>query len=202
METIIANDSISPEVLLKLRETLSEPYHLSRDATIYAEVVTGELNYRGMGELRDALEHIQRAINAKKDNEANENITEAYEHLRRGGVESVQLAANKIFIETLKAIRIPSLALRLSFLEVPDKNKVRELRMLAMKKIADGRAHKSDKDKWMESIKDFKTTIETCFELQDMYPTKVQVRYNLFIVFCGVITIASFLLFLLVAFYK
>lgn len=135
---------------------MGHPYHLSRDAIIYSEVVTGELNYKGMGELRDVLEHLQRAINTNNEEEALNDLTEAYEHIRRAAVESVQRAASKEYFETLETIRIPSLAFRVAFLEVPEKGKVRELRMDAMKKIAKGRSNKADKDKWENSIEDFR----------------------------------------------
>jgi len=112
-------------VLARIREILGEAYHFSRDATIYSEVVTGEINYKGMGELRDVLEHLQRSINTDDEEDALNDLTEAYEHLRRAAVESVQRAASKEYFEALKSIKIPSLALKVAFLEVPDKGKVR-----------------------------------------------------------------------------
>ena len=144
-----------------------------------------------MGELRDALEHIQRVINANDEEEALGDITEAYEHLRRCGVESIQHAASEIYLDTIKLVKTPPLTLRSLFLEVPDKGRVRELRMNAMEKIAAGRSHKADKDIWMDSIAEFKSAIESCFELQDMYPHKAEVRLRQFNIACGIITVLS-----------
>lgn len=185
------DEPLSPAVLTNLREIMGHAYHISRDATIYSEVVTGELNYKGMGELRDVLEHLQRAINTTNEEEALNDLTEAYEHMRRGAVESVQRAATKEYFETLEAIRIPSLAFRVAFLEVPDKGKVRNLRMDAMEKIAKGRSNKADKDKWESSIEDFKSAIENCFELKDMFPSNIEVKYRMLTIMFGLISVIS-----------
>lgn len=182
---------LSPAVLSTLREIMGHPYHLSRDAVIYSEVVTGELNYKGMGELRDVLEHLQRALNANNEDEALNDLTEAYEHMRRAAVESIQRAATREYFETLNTIKMPSLAFRAAFLEVPDKDKVRKLRMDAMEKIAKGRSNKADKDKWESSIEDFKSAIENCFELKDMFPSNVEVKFRILNISFGLITIVS-----------
>lgn len=187
------DEPLSPKVLTTLREIMGHPYHLSRDAIIFSEVVTGELNYKGMGELRDVLEHLQRTINTNNEDEALDDLTEAFEHMRRAAVESVQRAATKEYFETLQAIRTPSLAFRAAFLEVPDKGKVRELRMDAMKKIATGRSNKADKDKWESSIGDFKSAIENCFELKDMFPSNIEVKYRILTILFGLITTISLL---------
>ena len=182
---------LSPDVLSRIREIMGHSYHVSRDAIIYSEVVTGEMNYKGMGEMRDVLEHLQRAINTDSEEDSLHDLTEAYEHMRRAAVESVQRAATKEYFEALKAIRVPSLALRLSLLEVPDKGKVRELRMEAMNKISEGRSNKADKDNWVKSIEDFKTAIDNCFELKDMFPSNIEVKYRLMNLSFGVITLIS-----------
>ncbi|TFH46969.1 MAG: hypothetical protein E4G94_01225 [ANME-2 cluster archaeon] len=185
------SEPLSPIVLSTLREIMGHPYHLSRDAIIYSEVVTGELNYKGMGEMRDVLEHLQRTINTNNEDEALDDLTEAFEHMRRAAVESVQRAATKEYFETLQAIRIPSLAFRVAFLDVPEKGKVRELRMNAMKKIANGRSNKADKNKWENSIEDFKSAIENCFELKDMFPSNVEVKYRILNILFGTVTIIA-----------
>ena len=55
-------DSLNPNRLEKIKWLLKEVYPLSRDAIIYYEVLTGEMNYSGMSELRDSFEHIKRAF--------------------------------------------------------------------------------------------------------------------------------------------
>lgn len=199
---VAANKPLSPVVLDRLREILGEAYHVSRDATIYSEVVTGEINYKGMGELRDVLEHLQRSINTDNEEDALNDLTEAYEHLRRAGVESVQGAASKVYFDALKTINTPSLALKVACLEVPDKGKVRDLRMNAMKNIVEGRSNKADKDKWVLSIRNFTTTIDSCYKLQDMFPSSAEVKYRLFNIAFGIITILSLLIAIYAYFYK
>jgi hypothetical protein len=164
----------------KIRELLEVVYPISRDATIYAEVVTGEMNYKGMGELRDVLEHLHRALSVDDEECALDNITEAYEHLRRAGVESVQRAATKLYWDCLECMKTPSILYKLAFLDVPDIGKVRELRMNAMRKIADGRKHKSSRDTWAEAIEDYSEAIEYCFELRDMFPSTKDAKYRVF----------------------
>lgn len=192
--TVTVDKPLSPLVLSRLREILGEAYHVSRNATIYSEVVTGEINFKGMGELRDVVEHIQRAVNTDNERDALIDLTEAYEHLRRAGVESVQRAASKVYFDALKSINTPSLALRIAFLEIPDKGKVRKLRMDAMKKIAEGRSNKADKDKWIQSIECFTTAIDYCFELKDMFPSDKEVKYRVLNIAFGVITVVSLLI--------
>jgi len=46
----------------QLREILDHAYPLARDAVINAETISGEINYIGMSELRDALDHLNKAF--------------------------------------------------------------------------------------------------------------------------------------------
>lgn len=179
---------ISPEVEAKLAWILDEAYPIARHSVIFAEVITGELNYSGIGELRDVLDHIHRALN-ENDVDALKDLEAAYEHIRRGAVESIQRAATKTYFDALKVIRYPNWLYKVLLLEVPDKGRVRDLRMRAMEKIANGRSHKSDKGKWEESIKDFKDAIDASFKIIDMNPTKNQVRFQIFVIICGLVTI-------------
>lgn len=181
----------SEKVLSQLMWILDEVYPIARNSVIDAEVVTGELNYVGIAELRDVLDHIQRALNSTNDDDALVDLDAAFEHIRRGAVESAQRAATKTFSDALKVIRYPNWLYKVLLLEVPDKGHVRGLRMKAMEKIARGRSHKSDKGKWLDSIKDFKEAIDYSFKIIDMNPTKVQVRFQLFVIICGLVTISS-----------
>jgi tetratricopeptide (TPR) repeat protein len=183
--------SISPNIESKLKWLLYDAYPIARHSVIYAEVVTGELNYSGISELRDVLDHIQRALDMDNEEDALKDLESAYEHIRRGAVESVQSAATKTYFDALKVIRYPNWLYKVLLLEVPDKGQVRGLRMNAMEKIARGRSHKSDKGKWLDSIKDFKEAIDDSFKIIDMNPTKAQVRFQLFVIICGLVTISS-----------
>ena len=182
---------ISPKMESKLKWMLDDAYPVARQSVIYAEVVTGELNYSGIGELRDVLDHIQRALDMDNEEEALKDLEAAYEHIRRGAVESIQRAATKTYFDALKVIRYPNWLYKILLLEVPDKGRIRDLRMLAMEKIANGRSHKSDKGKWKESIKDFKDAVDASFKIIDMNPTKNQVRFQIFVIICGLVTIFS-----------
>jgi hypothetical protein len=184
-------DELSLKTMQRLREVLDEPYHLSRDATIFSEIATGEFNYTGMSELRDALEHINRAISSDNEKEAMSDLDSAFEHIRRSGVESVQKAATKLYFDVSEAMNSPSLAIRLSGLKVPDQGEVRKMRMRIMKNIVDGRAQKADRGKWKDSIRSFVEAINLSIELKDMFPPKGEIRFRLFTIACGVVTIVS-----------
>ncbi|MCJ7445757.1 MAG: hypothetical protein MUO26_14760 [Methanotrichaceae archaeon] len=186
--------SLSPAVLERITTIFKEVYPFSRDATIYAEVVSGQSQIKGITELRDALEHLNRAITTEDEECALDNLTEAYEHLRRAGIESVQRAATKLYWECLEAIKTPSIIYKLAFLEVPDNNRIRELRMNAMRKIADGRMHKSDRNTWIQSIHEFTEAIEYCFELKDMIPSKKDAKFRILGLVFGIITTLSLIL--------
>lgn len=183
--------SISPNIESKLKWMLDDAYPIARHSVIYAEVVTGELNYSGIGELRDVLDHIQRALDMDNEEDALKDLEAAYEHIRRGAVESLQRAATKTYFDALKVIRYPNWLYKVLLLEVPDKGRVRDLRMQAMEKIANGRSHKSDKGKWKESIKDFEDAVDASFKIIDMNPTKNRVRFQIFVIICGLVTIFS-----------
>jgi hypothetical protein len=181
-------------VLERLLELLQEAYPVSRDATIYSEVVMGEINFKGITELRDVLEHINRALNVENEAEALDNITEAYEHLRRAGVESLQRAAIKEYYDVLNSIRVPNWGFRLALVDIPDRGRVRELRMDAMKHIADGRIHKSNKGEWLQALEDFKSAIDCCAELKNIFPTKVETNYRILTVISVILTAVGFVL--------
>jgi len=63
-----------------------------------------------------------------------------------------------------------------------------------MKNIAEGRSNKADKDKWMQSIENFKVAIDCCFELKDMFPSAVEVKYRILNIVFGIITTISLLI--------
>ncbi len=120
----MSNKSLSPKILSKLNELLEDVYPIARDSVIYAEVVTGEFNYVGMAELRDVLDHIKRALNTADEEEALKDLEAAYEHLRRGAVESIQRAATKTFFDALQVIRYPNWLYKILFLEYQIKHRL------------------------------------------------------------------------------
>ena len=185
---------ISQNTESKLKWVLDDAYPLARHSVIYSEVVMGELNYTGIAELRDALDHIQRALDTDNEKEALKDLESAYEHIRRGAVESLQRAATKTFFDALQVIKYPHWTYKILFLEVPDKGHVRDLRMKAMEKIASGRSQKSNKGKWKNAIKDFEDAIDASIEITNTNPTKVEFRFQLLTIVAIIITIASPLL--------
>lgn len=185
---------ISPNMESKLKWMLNDAYPIARQSMIYAEVVTGELNYSGIGELREVLDHIQRALDTDNEEDALTDLEAAYEHIRRGAVESLQRAATKTYFDALKVIKYPNWMYKILLLEVPDKGQIRDLRMKAMEKIANGRLHKSDKGKWKEAIKDFKDAVDASNGIIDNLPTKAKFRFHLLTIVAVIITIASPLL--------
>ncbi|MCX6699117.1 MAG: hypothetical protein NTV68_04185 [Methanomicrobiales archaeon] len=184
-----------------IQELLADVYPLARQSLIYAETVTGEMEYKGAGEFRDVLEHIKRAIvDAESDDEARDDITEVYEHLRRAAVESVQRAASKSYAEMLKTIRFPSVIHRLTLVSPPDKKIVNPLRSIAIQGIEEGRYLKSDKERWPESIEKFKKSIDACNQVLELYPSRTDSIIRLITIYCALIgvigtilTVVSFL---------
>ncbi|MBU7013406.1 MAG: hypothetical protein HXS52_03045 [Theionarchaea archaeon] len=68
---------LSEKVAETLKEVLDYPLQVSQNAFVYAEAVTGELVYEGMGEFRDAITHISRALWIADEEEALRNLDEA-----------------------------------------------------------------------------------------------------------------------------
>jgi hypothetical protein len=63
-----------------------------------------------------------------------------------------------------------------------------------MRKIADGRKHKSDRNAWIQSIQDFSQAIDYCFELKDMIPSKKDANYRIILLALGIIGAVSVIL--------
>ena len=55
------------------------------------------------------MDHIQRALDTDNEEDALKDLEAAYEHIRRGAVESLQRAATKTFFDALQVIRYPNL---------------------------------------------------------------------------------------------
>ena len=166
----MSDNHLSPPITKELSELLEVYYPIARHSMIYSEVVMGEFNYLGVAELRDVLDHIKRAVNTSNEEEALKDIEAAHEHVRRCAVESMQRAATKTFFDAMQVIRYPHWTYKILLLDVPDKKRGRELRMKAMKYIASGRSHKSDKSQWIASIKEFETSINLTFRTYLLIP--------------------------------
>jgi tetratricopeptide (TPR) repeat protein len=178
-----------------IQELLSDVYPLARQTLIYAETITGEMEYKGAGEFRDVLEHIKRAIvDAENDDEARDDITEAYEHLRRAAVESAQRAASKSYAEMLKTIRFPSFLHRIALVSLPDKKTVNPLRSIAIHGIEEGRYLKSDKERWPESIEEFKKAIDACNQILELYPSRTDSIIRLITIYSALIGVIGTIL--------
>jgi hypothetical protein len=146
-----------------------------------------------MSELRDVVDHIKNACSTDDGEQAKNELVEAYEHLRRAAVESLQRASTKVYFETLNTIRTPLFLHRLVGVEVPDKGEVRTLRIRARTNIEEGRNLKSDKSRWTDSLQLFKNAIDDCLRIQDMYPSSGEVWYRFFMIIFGIVTILSFI---------
>ena len=178
-----------------IQELLSDVYPLARQTLIYAETITGEMEYKGAGEFRDVLEHIKRAIvDAENDDEARDDITEAYEHLRRAAVESAQRAVSKSYAEMLKTIRFPSFLHRIALVSLPDKKTVNPLRSIAIHGIEEGRYLKSDKERWPESIEEFKKAIDACNQILELYPSRTDSIIRLITIYSALIGVIGTIL--------
>jgi hypothetical protein len=184
-------DSFYSIKLKKIEWLLGEIYPLSRDAIIYYEVLTGEMNYFGMSQLRDSIEHIKRAFFSNTKNEFETDMESAFEHLRRGAVESLQRAANRKLKKAIDLLEIPPFALKLAFVEIPENEKLRELKRRAFTKLNEGRCKKSDKGLWIDAMQCFYDVIEASFDIIDMYPSKAEIRIRIVQVLSFIITVVS-----------
>lgn len=180
---------LSEKVAETLKEVLDYPLQGSQNAFVYAEVVTGELVYEGMGEFRDAITHISRALWIADEEEALRNLDEAFEHIRRAGVESIEWAAARQFEYVKRIIQTPSFIFRLIFFK--RKSEVLEIERQIRRLLLEGREKKSRKDKWVEAILDYKKAIEKTDKLYEMCPSKLEYRYRIFMVVTGLATLAA-----------
>ena len=88
----IDSEKINSEAILShIKDVLSdEKYGYAAAVVTYCEAKSRKFLYSGMAEFRDALSHIQRALNAKNEKTLFEETNSASEHIRRAGVESMQ----------------------------------------------------------------------------------------------------------------
>ncbi len=149
------------------------------------------MNYFGMSELRDSMEHIRRAFFSNTEEEPNKEMESAFEHLRRGGTESLQRAAIQKLGKAIDLLEIPSIGLKMAFVEISESKKLRELRRKAIVKLNEGRCLKSDKGSWIDAMQYFRDVIETSFNIIDMYPPKAEIRFRIVQIFSFVITVIS-----------
>jgi hypothetical protein len=137
------------------------------------------------------MDHIKRALTHDEEEKALHDLDRAFEHLRRGGTESIQRAATKSFFGALKYLNTPSIALKITCLDIPNQKKIRQLKRKAMNKIAEGRTHKADKKTWTAAIDSFRESIELSNEIEDSFPEKTAIRWRLIILAFGTVTILS-----------
>lgn len=182
----------SENIIEILKEILDYPLQVSQNSFVFAEIVTGELVYVGMAEFRDAITHISRALWADDEAETMRNIDEAFEHIRRAGVESIEWAAARRFEYVKRVIETPSFLFKLIFLK--NKKEALQIERQIKKLFIKGREKKSRKDKWIEAILDYKQAIEKTDELYRLCPSKVEYRYRIFMVIAGLATLAAFVI--------
>lgn len=182
----------SEKVIEKIKEILDNPLRVSQNAFTFSEIVTGELVYVGMAEFRDAITHISRALWTDDEDEALRDIDEAFEHIRRAGVESIQWAAAKRFKEVKKIIETPSFIFRLIFFK--KKKEILEIEREVRKLLVEGREKKSNKKKWTEAILAYKEAIELTDKIYELCPTKVEYYWRIFVVITGLVTLSGFIL--------
>lgn len=181
---------------------MDEPYRLARDTILYAEIVTNELQHRGFSELRDVIEHVNRALFIEDEGQALRDLDSAFEHIRRGAVESIQYAATKTLYETLEIININSILLRLTCLDKVSRRELIDYRMNARKCLVDGRAKKSSPDTWVEAIQHFSDCIEMSLEIQSKFPEKSVIKWRLLTLLGIIVTVGSFLFAIWAVFFK
>jgi len=93
----------------KVARVIVETYPCVKDAVLRLEVFVGHRSRRSVYEMRDALDHIYECLNpAVPDDEAEKNVHDAEDHLRRAAVEPAEYIAEenlRVLNETIKKRR-------------------------------------------------------------------------------------------------
>ena len=93
----------------KVARVILKTYPCVKDAVLRLEVFVGHRSRRSVYELRDALDHIYECLNpAVPEDEAQENVHDAEDHLRRAAVEPAEYIAEenlRVLNETIKKRR-------------------------------------------------------------------------------------------------
>jgi hypothetical protein len=145
------NKPLSPKVLKRLREILGEPFIVASGAVTYAEVKSLSYKYKGMAEFRDALTHVGRAISIQDEKKAISELDTAFEHIRRGGVESMQEYVEAKYVDILPRISISEMKCRLVGIRPPNKRKIHEANLLIKDTLSKAREAKPHR-RWRKSI--------------------------------------------------
>jgi len=174
------NDEIlSPCISKKLKELLGEKYDYAVAVIIYTEAKSLEFNYSGMAELRDAFHHVKKAIFAKNDTEALEEIINASDHIRRAATESMQDYIESRFVNFIRRKSLPSL-----YWSKNNKDKLNDLENQLKEYIYQGRMAKPSKE-WEQSIAYFKKAEEILDQLDKEIPSinEKKIKLKIFVYF-------------------
>jgi len=178
----------------KIKDVLSEEkYGYATAVVTYCEAKSLTYIYSGMAEFRDALTHIQRALNADDEKILLEETSSAFEHIRRAAVESMQEYIESRYDEFNKRIslryKIVLLGKSINWSQIKKgDDKIKEC-------LFCGRQAKS-KRSWQESI-DFFTDAESELDKLDVIiPTLKEIEYKssqnlIYILFIFVILLAG-----------
>jgi len=165
-----------------LLEIFGEQYQYARDIIIYGETTTLELQWEGMANMRDAFDHLRNFVFYVQNNNENakQELIEIDSHIRRAIVETSQNICEHYLDNIIKKINTPRMIYKITFVDIPEKNKVDKMLKLAKNKIRKGRELKPNQ--WKEAVKNFKEAEELLKSLNDKYPKPNEAKFKLMMI--------------------
>lgn len=175
----MSTEQIDPALLIdKLKEVLSdENYDYAAAVVTYSETKSLDFNYTGMAEFRDALTHIKRAIYSDDEKKSSEELTSAFEHIRRAAVESMQEYVEVKYAEIRRRIYLSKLKSILARYKKPKMKDIISSERIIKENISNGREAKPRKA-WQEAIGYFKRAEDELDKLDEVVPTQEELDYR------------------------
>lgn len=185
------NSSDNNLVLKKIKDVLSDDNFGYATAVItYCETKSLILNYVGMAEFRDALTHIQRAVNTTDSEVISSELNSAHEHIRRAAVESMQDYVERRYYILRQRIRNPYLYLfRVAY--TLDWKKLNKSDEIIKNNILCGREAKPKKE-WQEAIGFFFKAEEEIEKIDAIIPPMDFIKQRSNFVILGVLVLLLF----------
>lgn len=163
----------------RLLEIFNDEYGTVKRALLVAERESGDISYPGISELRDALEHLRRAYDKPDWDEAQIELEEGFEHLRRAGVESIQEVATQRYLDLRNEVESPSLAYKIALMDLRNRRGIAGHLRDMQAKLEEARTKKSDKELWKDSVDDYLDVLDSARELEREIPPKSEAYYRI-----------------------
>jgi len=181
------------EIIEECVEVLSEPYDQARQLHINNEAATGERDWMGLTNFRDALDHMSKILdklNNGNPSEAKAEVAEMQAHIYRAIYDGAQVVPESK-IEYIEDNRLPYILYLITLTEAPNNKEYRRRKNQIGEAIKNGRNNKPKN--WKQSVKYFQDAKRLSTQLEEETPPRKEVYYRLIILGFSLVSVMGVL---------